>query len=258
MAKSLLFINSLEKGLVVLTAFRHHHSMSLQDIARECDISGSSAQRVAYTLENLGYLIKDPVTRRYTLSVKALSLGYSYLAHEPLFKVAHNILHHLHQDCGENVNLSVPEGNDMVFVIRIHTSKNVPIYMPVGSRIPLVSSASGRAVLSLYPQDQLDEILADMPVRMHTSRTTTDKAVLKHLIIEARDNGFAYADDEFFQADVNVAAAVVGPSNMPIAAVNISVPKPRWSLARAREELGPKVMRAARAISGRSVDLTDL
>src|SRR5690606_7947472 len=127
-----------------------------------------------------------------------------------LLKVAHNILHHLHQDCGESVNFSVPEGDDMVFVMRIHTSKNVPVYMPVGSRIPLLSSASGRALMSLYPLDQLDATLDALPVRAHTSRTTTDKAVLKHLIIEARDNGYAYADDEFFQADVNVAAAVIG------------------------------------------------
>ncbi|NRF50458.1 IclR family transcriptional regulator, partial [Pseudomonas stutzeri] len=60
---------------------------------------------------------------------------------------------------------------------------------------------------------------------------------------------YAYADEEFFQGDVNVAAAILNEDSQPIAAVNISVPKPRWTLERARQDLAPLVIRAARAIS---------
>ncbi|KCV65270.1 IclR family transcriptional regulator C-terminal domain-containing protein, partial [Bordetella bronchiseptica] len=56
-------------------------------------------------------------------------------------------------------------------------------------------------------------------------------------------------DEEFYQGDINVAATIVDETGAPVAAVNISVPKPRWSLERAREDLGPLAVRAARAIS---------
>lgn len=253
MKTSELFISSLEKGLVVLEAFRHQGSMNLTDIARSCGMTSGSAQRVAHTLEQLGYLCKDQSTRRYRLSVKALGLGYSYLANEKLLQTAHSIVHQLHQQCGESVNVSVPEDSNMVFVMRLHSYRHIPVYMPIGTRIPLFASASGRAVLASVPTVFMEERLKSTEVAKHTPRTTTDKAALRRLIVEARTNGYAYADEEFYHGDLNVAAAVMDEAHNPVAALSISVPKPRWSLARARHELGPLVVRAARAIGhGRS------
>lgn len=249
MSTSPLFINSLDKGLLVLEAFRQHETMNLQDIAKSCDISTSSAQRAAFTLEQLGYIKKNPQTKRYCLTVKALGLGYTYLANEHLFKSAHATLHQLNQECGESVNLSVPDDGNMVFVMRIHTFKHIPVYMPIGTRIPVFSSASGRAVLAYEPISQVDERLASTRIEKHTPHTTTDPDALRQMIIEAGTAGYAYADEEFFPTDVNVAAAVLDEAHNPIAAISISVPKPRWSLARAREELAPLAIRAARAIS---------
>lgn len=249
MKTSELFISSLEKGLVVLEAFRHHESMNLTDIARSCGITSGSAQRVAYTLEQLGYLTKDTATRRYRLGVKALGLGYSYLSNEKMLQSAHSVVHQLHQECGESVNLSVPDETYMVFVMRLHSYRHIPVYMPIGTRIPQFASASGRAVLSWACLQHLDERLKTAKLEKHTPRSTVDKAVLRRLVIEAKNNGYAYADDEFYQGDLNVAAAVLDDAQNPVAALSISVPKPRWSLEKAREQLGPLVVRAARAVS---------
>jgi DNA-binding IclR family transcriptional regulator len=250
MAESALFIQSLEKGLAVLQAFRTSETMNLREIAQACRITSSSAQRVAYTLEQCGYLKKDPHTKRFRVTVKAVGLGYSYLAREPLFQNAHAVLHQLNQECGEIVNLSVPdEGDNMVFVMRVPTSKHIPIYMPVGTRIPMLASSSGRAILAHLPAGQLERQLEAARLQRHTPHTTTDPATLRQLVDEAREHRYAYADEEFFQGDVNVAAAILNEDSQPIAAVNISVPKPRWTLERARQDLAPLVIRAARAIS---------
>lgn len=244
-----LFISALGKGLVVLEAFRHHESMNLTDIAKSCGMTSGSAQRISYTLEQLGYLIKDPATRRYRLGVKALGLGYSYLSNEKLLQSAHSVVHRLHQECGESVNLSVPDGTNMVFVMRLHSYRHIPVYMPIGTRIPQFASASGRAVLSWGSMEALDGRLKVAKLEKHTPRTTVDKAALRRLVVDARKNGYAYADEEFYHGDVNVAAAILDEAQNPVAALSISVPKPRWSLDKAREQLGPLVVRAARAMS---------
>lgn len=250
MADSALFIQSLEKGLAVLEAFRNCETMNLREIAQACDITSGSAQRVAYTLEQCGYLKKDAYSKRYRVTVKAVGLGYSYLAREPLFQNAHAVLHQLNQESGEIVNLSVPdEHNSMVFVMRVPTSQHIPVYMPTGTRIPMPASSSGRAVLAHLPSDEAERRLASVPLQKYTPHSTTEVEVLRDLIAEARENRYAYADEEFFQGDVNVAAAILNEDSQPIAAINISVPKPRWTLERARHELGPLVIRAARAIS---------
>lgn len=249
MTDSPLFINSIEKGLLVLGAFRRSESLNLQEIARHCGFSTGSAQRAAFTLEQLGYLKKEPGTKRYRLTVKAMELGYAYLVNEPLFQSAHATMHQLNQECGESVNLSVPDDEDMVFVMRVHTFKHVPVYMPIGTRIPRLSSASGRAVLSCLPEAEVEQRFESSEVKKHTARTTTDIPTLREIVQLARSEGYAWAEEEFFPGDVNVAAAVLDHAGLPVAAVNISVPKPRWTLDRARHELSPLVMRAARAIS---------
>lgn len=253
MADSSLFIQSLEKGLEVLRAFRGRETLNLREIAQLCGITSSSAQRVAYTLARCGYLAKDARSKRYRVTVKTMDLGYSYLAREPLFQNAHAVLHQVNQECGEIVNLSVPDDDgSMVFVMRVPTSRQVPIYMPVGTRIPMHVSASGRAILAHMPPGEVERRLADLRPEKFTPHTTTDLAELRRMIEQARQQRYAYADEEFFQADVNVAAAVLDRDDRPVAAINISVPKPRWTLERARKELGPLVIRAARAISKNS------
>ncbi|ANN70691.1 IclR family transcriptional regulator [Bordetella bronchialis] len=246
---SALSIQSLEKGLAVLESFRAHASMSLQEIARENGISMGSAQRVAYTLEQTGYLSKDPRSKRYSTTVKTVGLGYSYLYRPPLFQHAHAVMHQLNQECGEIVNLSVPDDRDnMVFVMRVAPARHIPVYLPAGTRIPCVASASGRALWAHLPPAELDKKLRSVARIKHTPRTTTDVAALRELIDEARRDHYAYADEEFYPGDLNVAATILDDHGDPVAAVNISVPKPQWSLERAKAELGPLVIRAARAI----------
>lgn len=253
MRNSGLLIQSLEKGLMVLNAFRNHESMNLQEISRVCGITVGSAQRVAYTLEQAGYLRKDPRGKRYRVTVKAVGLGYSYLRGEPLFQHAHSVLHQLNQACGEIVNLSVPDADDhMVFVMRVAPARHIPVYLPTGTRIPCAASASGRALWSHLPPQELQARLDGLVLRQHTPQSTTDAGLLRQFIDEARVNRYAYADEEFFPGDINVAAAVLDAAGQPIAAVNISVPKPRWTLARARQELAPLVIQAARAIGGQA------
>lgn len=246
---STLLIQSLEKGLAVLATFRHHDSMSLQEIAKINGISMGSAQRVAHTLEQAGYLAKDVRSKRYRVTVKAVGLGYSYLYRAPLFQNAHAVLHQLNQESGEIVNLSVPDADQhMVFVMRVASAKHIPVYMPAGSRIPCHASASGRAYWAELPPEIFEQCLASVTPSMHTPRTTTDAGVLRHLVKEARAQRYAYADEEYYPGDINVAAAILDDGGLPVGAVNISVPKPRWSLERARADLGPLVIRAARAI----------
>ncbi|MDP1051062.1 helix-turn-helix domain-containing protein, partial [Klebsiella quasipneumoniae] len=60
---------SLEKGLSVLKAFSaQRRSMSLAEVAEAAGMTKSSAQRMVFTLESLGYLRKHSRTRHYQLT----------------------------------------------------------------------------------------------------------------------------------------------------------------------------------------------
>ncbi|GIK96949.1 MAG: transcriptional regulator [Alphaproteobacteria bacterium] len=245
-----LFNNSLLKGLSVLAAFGHERrTMNLPEIAQATGIGKSAAQRLAYTLERLGYLRKDPTSRRYALTTKVLELGMRYVHASPLIETATPYLLDLNTKIGETVNLSEPSGLDMVFVVSFPGHKQISVQLPIGDRYPMYCTAAGRAYLSGLTRIKSDALVESSELRRYTPATILDPTRIKELIDRARSAGYAFAEGEVFRGDINLAAPVFGRDGTPVAAVGVSVPVTRWSFERAVSEIAPEVLDAARAIS---------
>src|SRR5450830_1655258 len=102
-----LFNQSLEKGLAVLRAFdARRRTMTLAEVAEATAITKSSAQRMIYTLEALGYVKKHATTRRYQLTPKVMEIGYNYLEADTLVDVANPFLAELATTTGETTNMT--------------------------------------------------------------------------------------------------------------------------------------------------------
>jgi DNA-binding IclR family transcriptional regulator len=254
-----LFNQSLEKGLGVLLAFSpQSDNLNLADIAQKCGISKSAAQRFAYTLEVLGYLRKDPVTKRYSLTPATLALGYRYLLVNRTVERANPFLLDLNHACGETVNYSEPDGADMVYVGRFPTNRTTPVHMPLGRRLPMYCTSSGRAWLSMVSVEERTRLIEACDRVAYTPRTITEVPALLALCAEAAQRGYAYSVGEYYAGDLNVGAAVLDASGRPLGAVNISAPSTRWTMARVHKELAPLVIETARLISTRQPDEAQL
>lgn len=245
-----LFIQSLATGLDVLLAFNSERtSMNLPEIAEATGISKSAAQRFAFTLEALGFLRKHPATKRYSLDPKTLKFGYHYLLSNPLIGRANPYLLDLNRRSRETVNLSEACGAEMVFIARFPSPEHSIVHIPIGRRLPMFCTAAGRAYLSALPESEARAILkASERVKM-TPTTVTDFGRLMDLIAEARENGFAYANQEYYRGDLNLAVPLLDVSGRPIAAVNISAATSRWTLEELRERMVPMLIETARLIS---------
>ncbi|ODN63581.1 IclR family transcriptional regulator, partial [Burkholderia cenocepacia] len=198
-SNDLLFNQSLEKGLNVLRAFSaKRRTMTLAEVADAAGMTKSSAQRMVYTLEKLGYIRKHPVTRRYQLTPHVMRIGFNYLAADTLIDVANPFLSELTNLTGETTNLTEPDEDEMVYVARFVSTKFVPIHMPIGSRIPMYCTGSGRAFLSALPPADARARLDDMVRTPHTPRTVTALDELVALLDSARREGYATNQEELF------------------------------------------------------------
>ncbi len=247
---SAMFVRSVEKALLVLRAFDSgRRSMSLGEIATSVGISKSAAQRFTYTLETLGYLRKDPSSRRWSLTPRTLDIGSAYLATDTLIETANPYLVDLNQDCRESVNMSEPDGADMIFLARFTSHSRTFVHMPFGTRIPMFCTASGRAYLSTLPAEKADEILRSSDFHPFTPSTEVDPETILQRVDAARSRGFATAAEEFYVGDLNIAAPIVGPDGVGIGAINISCPTARWTIEKMEAELAPLLVQTARKIS---------
>lgn len=248
--QSTLFNQSLEKGFSVLEAFgAGFPSMSLPEVAKAAGITKSAAQRLTYTLEALGYLRKDPQTKRFSLAPKSLGFAYRYLLSSPLVERANPYLLEVNRTIRETVNLSEPEGLEMVFTSRFPSPIHSIVHMPIGRRLPIYCTASGRAYLSLLPENQASDILEASNRVKYTPTTKVDVAKLIALVREARENGYAWSNQEYYRGDLNIAVALVDTSANPIGAINISAAASRWTINDLRKKGAPLLIEAARKIS---------
>jgi DNA-binding IclR family transcriptional regulator len=112
-------------------------------------------------------------------------------------------------------------------------------------------TASGRAYLSALPLAAARRIVGRSRLRSLTPHTPTDPREILARIRAARDSGYAWSDQECYRGDLTIAAAVLGEDGLPVAAVNVSAPTSRWTLAELRSKLAPVLLETARAASGR-------
>lgn len=245
-----LFNQSLEKGLSVLSIFTaKHRSMTIAEVGKYCEMNKSSAQRMVYTLEQLGFLEKHPKTRRYQLTVKALSLGFNYLSTNPLIDVANPFLSELTNITQETVCLTEPYNNEMVYIARFISAKFVPVHMPIGSRIPMYCTSAGRAYLSALEESDQTKILNSSPLEQHTAHTETNINKIQNMLAEAKQLGYAINKEELFLGDMALGSPIINSQGHPIAAVHIVAPNSRWTISEAKEKLAPSLIACARSLS---------
>ncbi len=245
-----LFIRSLDKAFRILSIFdADRPSLSLSQIAVASNLDRSAAQRFSYTLERLGYLRKDPETKRFELTTRTLDLGYHFTRSNPLVQKALPYLQHLSRETEEAVSLSVLDGTEIVYVSRFMSRHMLSTDVIVGTRLPAYCSSPGRAILSRLDVAQARAILLESHLRRFTPRTTIDLPALEAILALAAERGYAHAYDEIYPGDISFAAPVIGPGGRLDGAISISISSLHWSATDAEARFAPLLMGTAQSMS---------
>ncbi len=241
------FVQSLERGLNVIRAFdASTPRLTLSEVARATGLTRAAARRFLLTLADLGYVRTDG--RMFSLTPRVLRLGYAYLSALSLPDVAEPHLERLVAMIHESSSVSVLDGDDIVYVARIPTSRIMTVAISVGTRFPAYATSMGRVLLAGLPDAELDDRLARAARRPFTERTTTDPAALRREINRVRKQGWALVDQELEDGLRSIAAPIRDATGAVIAAANVSTTAGRVPAARMRRELLPLLLDAAARI----------
>jgi IclR family pca regulon transcriptional regulator len=248
---SALYVSSLEKGFRVLAAFSDDFpALGVTEIALRTGLDKSAAQRFSNTLHQLGFLEKDPATRRYRPARKLMELAYTYQRHSALGAVAMPRLIEAGSVYQTTVNLAEREDADMIYTVRIPHEKAAYAATVPGRRVPMYCTASGQAVMSRLTDAEVSEILARSNFTKRLPSTVTEPDKILAAIARARTRGFAVTYQQLLPREIGVAAPIVDYRGRPIAAVHIPAYTPGWKLSEATKKFGPLAIETADAISG--------
>ncbi len=251
-----LYVSSVEKGFDVLNAIRRGQAelglrdLSLSEIARLAEMDKSAAQRFSNALVQLGYLSKDPVTRRYRPAVKLADLYYSYMVSNRLAETAMPRLIEASKQLGTTVNLCELSGTEIIYTIRLpHEKARFEVPIP-GRRVPAFCTAGGAVILAHLSVAAREDVLAASDLKPITPHTICDPCAVRKRIGDAGRNMHDVGVSQSVVDEISTAAPVFNSEGRVVAAVQIPVYKPEWTLAGVRRKIVPLAMETARAISG--------
>jgi len=240
-------VQSLRRGLTVIRAFDAHHSeLTLSEVARICDLTRAAARRFLLTLVDLGYVRTDG--RLFSLTPRVLELGYAFLSSLSLPEVAEPHLEHLVAEVHESSSLSVLDGDDIVYVARVPTSRIMTVAINVGTRFPAYATSMGRVLLASLPEHELQAYLDRVRLDRLTAHTVPTVAALRSELGRIRDQGYAIVDQELEEGLRAVAAPIRDRTGRVVGAVNISVQATRASVEAMRRTLLPPLLAATARI----------
>ena len=249
------FVTALARGLEVLACFRSGDgTLSNQEIAQRCHLPKSTVSRLTATLTRLGYLTVDEATGKYQLGIATLALGVGMLAKLDIRQMARPLMQEIADFAQGSVTLAVRDRLSMLYIENCRSRAALTLSLDVGSRVPIATSAIGRAYLAEATDSERREIID----RISELDPQTGEALIRGLESALRDYDRYGCACSFQDWNPNVNAVAVGlrlGGRFPLMALNCGGPAFQLSPEFLLNEVKPRLEGAARRLQ-ESVGIT--
>jgi DNA-binding IclR family transcriptional regulator len=238
------FVTALARGLEVLACFRSgDKSLSNQEIAQRCQLPKSTVSRLTMTLTRLGYLIHLKDSGKYRLGTASLAIGSAMLARLDVRKLARPIMQELADFSRATVSLGTRDRLSMIYVENLHGSVALTLTLDVGSRIPVATSAIGRAWLAAIPEAERLTFMEEVRELDHVAWPGVRRGI-EQGVEDYRTLGVACSFGDW-QNDVNGIARAFQPGGgLPMMAINVGGPSFNLSREFLLEDVRPRLIEA--------------
>lgn len=236
------FVTALARGLEVLACYRSgDKALGNQEIAQRCRLPKSTVSRLTATLTRLGYLIQVEDSGKYRLGTATLSLGSAMLARLDVRQLARPAMQDLADFSRAMVSLGTRDRLSMIYVENCRSSAALTLSLDVGSRIPVASSAIGRAWLALAGERERQDVLERVQELDEVAWPELQRGIAR-AVEDHHTLGVATSFGEW-QKDVNGIARAFRPGGgLPPMAINCGGPSFNLSKEFLLNEVRPRLI----------------
>ena len=242
------FVVALSRGLEVLRAFQPDDGLlGNQEIAARTNLPKPTVSRLTYTLTRLGYLTPVPRFEKYRLAPAVMALGYAALANLGVGRLSEPFRQDLMKQTGGACAVGGRDRHSMIYFGQARSELTVGVQLDVGSRIPIATTAMGRAYIWALPDDERAILLREL--REHYgSRWPKLRDGIERASETIAKHGFAMSAGEW-QEDVHaVGVALKLNDGTGPYAFNCGAPAFRFTEDRLLNDIGPRLLAMVRNI----------
>lgn len=201
--------------------------VSLKDLALATELHPSTAHRILNDLAT-GRFVERTDNGYYSLGMRLLELGHLVKARLSVREVALIPMRELHELTGQTVNLSVRQGDEIVYVDRAYSERSgMQVVRAIGGRAPLHLTSTGKLFLAAVDDRQVRAYALRTGLAGNTRNSLTDQVLLERELSLVRRLGYARDNEELEMGVRCIAASIRDEAGRLIAGLSISAPASR-------------------------------
>jgi IclR family transcriptional regulator, acetate operon repressor len=226
--KPQITIQVIERAMQLLDALAAEtEAVALKQIAATTGLHPSTAHRILNDLV-LGRYVERVDSGMYQLGMRLLELGSLVRGRLSVREAALEPMHLLHKLTGQTVNLSVQQGDEIVYVDRAWSERSgMQVVRAIGGRAPLHLTSTGKLFLSAQEPRQVRAYVTRTGLAGSTRNSLTNFEDLDRELALVRRHGYARDNEELEMGVRCVGAGIYDDSGKLIAGLSISAPAQR-------------------------------
>ena len=219
-------------------------AMSLKEISEKAGLHASTTHRILNDLAT-GRFVDRPQAGNYRLGMRLLELGNLVKNRLNVRDAALEPMRELHRITQQPVNLSMRQGDEIVYVERAYSERSgMQVIRAIGGRAPLHLTSVGKLFLASDDPQKIRAYATRTGLSGHTKNSLTQLPALEKELAKVRRETYATDNEELELGVRCMAAGIYDDQRKLLGGLSISAPA-----ARMDEAWLPKLMATAAEIS---------
>ncbi|MFB6223544.1 MAG: IclR family transcriptional regulator [Haloarcula sp.] len=239
-------VHATETSLTVLSGIKALGGRAtLVELADSLEPAKSTIYKHLQTLEDNGLVVERD--GEYRIGLRWLEFGGIAQRYDGIYEVAKPEVRRMAVETGEMANLMIEEQGYGSYIHTTSGDRAVALDTRLGKRIHLHKTAIGKALLSSFSDDRVEEIVEARGLPAETENTITDRETLFEELSTIRERGVAYDTEERVDG-TGCVGAPINTGDRREAAISITAPINRLTSPGRKEQLIDAVKEAANVI----------
>jgi DNA-binding IclR family transcriptional regulator len=202
---------SVKKAFAILSAISSsREGLGVSGLAKNLKIAKSTVHGMTSALEELGAVMRDPLTKKYKLGFTLLEIGRSAYAQIDLKTSARPVMEELMEKTQTSVFLGIMNWDHVSILDIVESRQDLKITAPVGTTIPMLAGAVGKVFLASMDEEQARKIVKSKGLPRFTDNSIVDTALYFQELNQVKEIGFAVDDEEYILGVRAVASPLMG------------------------------------------------
>jgi len=240
-------IKSVHNTTKIIDCLQKLESGTVSEVAETTGLTVGTVHTHLATLIDANYVVKDGTT--YRLGPKFLTAGEYVRNHADIYRAAKEQIEDLAEETSECAHLIIEHDGKLFALYERFGQNAVGVEYHDRKREQALKhlhcTAAGKAILSQLPESEVRSIIQQQGMPQNTDQTITDVDRLIEDLVESRNRGYAFADEEQVSGIRAVGSPVTTSESCVEGALAVSGPTSRMKDDKFEKKIPELVVEAA-------------